>query len=584
MAKRLSLRRDWHGAITRQTLLADVIAGVTGAAIVLPQGVAFAIIAGLPPEYGLFSAIVIGAVAALFGSSRVMISGPATAMSALVFVTLSTMAQPGSEAYIVLALTLTFMVGLLQIAAALGRLGSIIAFVSHSVIIGFTAAAAVLIAVSQLPGILGISVIRGGSVLERILQLLPSVPDVRPLSLVIAAVTLATLLACLKISRRFPGYIVALIAGSVTAELLNASEQGVRMFRPLASVVPSLTAPSLDFETWGQLLPGAAAVAFVGLLEAISIGKSLAMRRSEPFASNQEIFGQGLSNVVGSFTQCYAGSGSFTRSALNADSGAQTPLSAIFASVFLMCGLVLAAPLIHYVPVPAMSAIILYVAWRLVNFQEIRHILRSDRSEPVILGVTFLAGIFSELDFAIFAGAFVSLAVFLKDSARPFVAIGAPFEKEGKRVFRNVERHDLVECPQIRNMRIEGPLFFASIEHLESEFDRIERRAPGRQDRLISLKGVSKIDLAGADFLIRQIRSARAMNRDVHFVAASPSTLSTLDRLYVTTVLGAENLHSHKTDAIAAAVDHADDDICRNCTKRVFHECRFKPGQPEHES
>lgn len=580
---RLSLRRPWHQDVTPETLRKDAFAGLTGAAIVLPQGIAFALIAGLPPEYGLFSAIIVALVAALWGSSRVMVSGPATAISALVFVTLSAFATAGTPVYILLAITLTLMVGVIQLIAGLAGLGALIAFVSHSVIVGFTAAAAVLIAVSQTPAIFGVEVASGGGVIERMTRLLPVLDDIRWSTFIVACVTFVCVLVIQKIDRRLPAFVLALVLGSLMAQLPVWPEGEIAFFAPLLSSLPAFETPSFDPDIWGQLLPGAAAIAFVGSLEAISIGKSFAGRRGERYDSNQELIGQGLSNVVGSFTQCYAGSGSFTRSGVNLESGAQTPLSAVFASGFLLLALVVVGPLVPLVPVPAMAAVILYVAVRLLNIREIRHILKSGRSETVILAATFLTGVFSELDFAIMVGVVVSLVVFLKDSARPLVAVGAPTLKNGRRAFGNAETLNLPECPQIRMMRIEGPIFFASIEHIEREFDRLEARADTRQSRVLSLKGVNKIDLTGADFLIDRARKARAQGRDLHLIASAAPTLRTLKRLGVTRAVGGENIHAHKTEAIAEAVRRADDDICRRCTLRVFRECAAKPGPAQEE-
>lgn len=574
---RLSLRRPWHRDVTPETLRKDVFAGLTGAAIVLPQGIAFALIAGLPPEYGLFSAIIIAVVAALWGSSRVMVSGPATAISALVFVTLSAFATAGTPTYILLAITLTLMVGVIQLIAGLAGLGALIAFVSHSVIVGFTAAAAVLIAVSQMPAILGVEVDSGGGVVERVSRLLPELGSLHPGTVIVACVTFACVVAIQKIDRRLPAFVLALGIGSLVAALPVWPDDQIAFFSPLASALPAFEVPSFDLDIWGQLLPGAAAIAFVGLLEAISIGKSFAARRGEKYDSNQELIGQGLSNVVGSFTQCYAGSGSFTRSGVNMESGAQTPLSAVFASAFLLIALLVVGPLVPLVPVPAMAAVILYVAFRLLNLREIRHILDSGRSETVILASTFFTGVFSELDFAIMVGVVVSLVVFLKDSAQPLVAVGAPTLKNGRRAFGNAETLNLPECPQIRMMRVEGPIFFASVEHIEREFDRIEARAETRQSRILSLKGVNKIDLTGADFLIERARTARAQGRDMHLIASAAPTLRTLKRLGVTGAIGPENIHAHKTEAIAEAVRRADDQICARCTLRVFRECADKP-------
>lgn len=570
--------RPWFPLVGPATLKRDALAGITNAALVLPQGVAFALIAGLPPEYGLFSAIIIALVAAYWGSSRIMVSGPTTATSALLFVTLAGLAMPGTPNYIQLAITLTFISGVMQLAAGMAGLGALIAFVSHSVLVGFTAAAALLIAVSQLPGILGVVVEPGGAVPERIERLFPAILETQLLSVFIAVVTLATLLILLRINRRLPAYLMALIVGSGVAYILSAPARGVAMFQPLESIIPKLTAPSFDPSIWGQLFPGAFAIAFVGLLSSISIGKNFAFRTGTAYDSNQEIIGQGLSNIAGSFTQCYAGSGSFTRSGVNLESGAETPMSSVFASLLLFVGLVALAPFIEYVPVPAMAAIIIYVAWRLIDRLEIMRILHSEPSEVLILSATFLTGLISDLDFAILVGVIVSLAVFLNSSAHPLVLLGALASDGEKRAVRNAELEDLPECPQIRIMKINGPIFFASVEHLEREFARIEARAGQAQTIILILKAVSKIDLAGADFLIDQTRRCRATGRDIHVIAAAKPVLAAMKRFHVTETIGERNMHGHKKDAIAAAVRAADESICANCELRLFHECAGKAG------
>ncbi len=574
--QRLSPIRPWFRDQTPASLKADALAGLTNATIVLPQGVAFAIIAGLPPEYGLFTAIIVTVVAALWGSSRIMVSGPTTAISAVLFASLSGLAVPGSETYIALALVLTLLVGILQLAAGLAGLGGLISFISHSVIVGFTAAAAVLIGVSQLGPALGLTGGEGG-VLHRLSHIASSIDSLNPDAVIISVVTLACLIVSARISRRLPGYIIALVGGALTAVLLGAESSGVKMFAPLNAVMPSFGLPDLQIDTIGALLPSAAALACVGMLEAISIGKSFAIRRGEHYDSNQEMVGQGLSNLAGSFFQCYAGSGSFTRSGLNAESGARSPMSAIFAAGFLAVLLVLLTPFVRFVPVPAIAAIILYVAWRLINIAEIRHIVTTSRTETFILAATFLTGILSELDFAILVGVVASLSAFLNKSAHPLVAVGAPTNVNGRRVFMNAEAYGVPQCPQIRFVRIEGPLFFASVEHVEREFRKMEEK-DGFKTCILNLKGVGKIDLAGADFILSETRRARAQGHDLHLIAANPQVLHVLKRLHCLAVLGQENVHPHKSEAIGPAVAGVQDSICQSCEIRCFIECSAKPG------
>lgn len=574
---RLTPLRPWMARISPGTLRADALAGLTNAAIVLPQGVAFAIIAGLPPHYGLFTAMITTAVAAIWGSSSVMVSGPTTAISAVLFTTISAQATPGTETYIALALAVTVMVGVVQLAAGLARLGGLIAFISHSVIVGFTAAAAILIGVSQLGGALGIEVAGGGGVFERLTRLLGAIGGTQWVAMAIAAVTLASILIIQRIDRRIPAYIVALVAGGAMGWVLDAQAKGIAMFAELPAVIPSFLVPDVGLSQIIALLPAAATIAFVGLLEAISIGRSFAVRRGERFDANQEIVGQGMSNVIGGLFQSYAGSGSFTRSGLNAESGARTPMAAILAASFLLVLLLILAPLVRYIPVPAISGIILYVAWRLINFGEIRHILRS-RVETVILAATFLTGILTHLELAIVAGVIASLVLFLYDSAHPFVGVGTPTYVDGHRCFRNANTFNLPQCPQLRVMRMHGPVFFASVDAIEASLRNMDGEHPDQTTLIFELKGTEKLDMAGADLMISEIRRARKLGGDFHIIATYPGMLRRLSRMGVIDVLGRDHLHSNKSSAIAAAVPTVRDDICRTCALRVFHECKLRPG------
>jgi SulP family sulfate permease len=576
LIRRLSPIRPWYKDVDRENLRADALAGFTNASVVLPQGIAFAVIAGLPPEYGLATAIIGTLIAAIWGASRVMVSGPTTANSAVIFATLTAFAAAGTDSYIQMALTLTLIAGLLQLIAGLAGIGGLITFISQSVIAGFTAAAALLIGVSQLGPAIGLTPHSGGAV-TRLLWMGEHWRNINPIDCIISVVTLATAIIISRVHRMLPAHVLALLVGSAAAWALGASSHGVVMFEPLASVLPQPSMPSFDPMLWGQLLPGAAAVAFIGLLSSVSIGKALAIRRREPFDSSQEMIGQGLASIIGSFFSCYAGSGSFTRSGLNHDSGARTPLSAIFASVILAAMLMLFAPFVAYVPISAMSALILFVVWRLINPEEIRHIISTSRSETVVLGVTFLVGLLSGLDFAIVVGVIASLATFLYNSSHPIVAFGAPVDVEGRKVFRNAEVYDLPQCPQIIVTRLEGPLFFASVENVGDALRRDEEKH-GVRTRVVNLKGVGRIDLSGADFLLTEIRRARAQGRDLHLIAANPNVRNVLEQYHVLDEMGEANFHHHKSSAIRACVAAADPALCATCTLRIFDECAGKPG------
>lgn len=571
----------WLPSVDRTTLRADLFAGFTNATIVLPQAIAFATIAGLPPEFGIYTAMITPIVAAIFGSSMVMISGPTTAISAVVFNALYLKHDPGSPEFIESALILTLLVGAFQLALGVAKLGRLVTFVSHSVLVGFTAAAAVLIGISQMGDVLGVVVARGGTVVERAYNLVISVDVVNWRSIVIAVFTLALVVVFRHISARLPGFMLALVGGGVLAWLLDAREHGVAMVGELPSITPSFYMPDVTLESAGALSESAFAIALIALLEAVSIGRAFATRTHTRFDANQEIIGQGMSNFVGGMFQAYPGSGSFTRSGVNYEAGAKTPLSAIISSLLLGGMLFFIAPLVSLTPLPAMAGIILYVAWKLIDRKEIRHILRSSRADSAVVIATLLAGLFVRLEFAIYVGVILSLLIFLSHSARPKLAISSPDPSSTRRSFRNVIAHSLVECPEIVFARIDGAVYFGSVETIEAEFRKLERDHPGQQHLVLVLKGVGEIDLAAADMIVEEHLRRRARGGALYIVARYPPMLKRLRKLRVMETIGTENVFESKGTAIEQLVSRLADDTCRNCSARVFLECAGRPGAPE---
>ena len=569
----------WRKAVTRQTLRADLIAGLTNATIVLPQAVAFAAIAGLPPEYGLYTAMITPIIAALFGSSLVMISGPTTAISALVFGALSESFEPGSAVYIQHVLLLTVIVGLMQLSLGLASLGRLVAFVSYSVMLGFTAAAAFLIAVSQLGGALGVELERGGSVIERITRAALAAPEANWRACVIAATAFFVAVVTRMLWRRSPNFIVALVVAGAVGYFIDASDHGVRTIGALPSILPHFQAPTINLDTIGLTTEAAFAIALIGLLEAISIGRAFAFKTQKPFDANQEIVGQGLSNIVGGFFQAYPGSGSFTRSGLNYESGAKTPMSAIFSSLSLLLLLLLMAPFVAHIPIPALAGIILLVAWKLIHFEEIIPILKADLNETSIFFATFFAGVLVELEFAIYVGVILSLLIFLNKSARPTLAITAP---DANGTFYNAQIFGLPECPQMVFARLDGPLYFGSVEAVEKGFRQIERRNRGQLHLVLILKGVGDIDLAGAMALVDEHKRRTQRGGALYIIATHQHLVKRLRKLNVIQSIGENRLFGHKGEAITAITQRLLSGPCESCKARIFTECSGRPGAAAH--
>ncbi len=571
----------WWPEVNGRTLRADALAAVTGAIVVLPQGVAFATIAGMPPEYGLYAAMIPAIVAALFGSSRQLVSGPTTAASIVLFSSLSVLADPGSVDYVAYALTLTFMVGVIELAMGIARLGALVNFISHSVVVGFTAGAAVLIAASQLKNFFGFDMPRGLHLPEKLLYFVEHIGDIHPYA---TTVGVATLIAGIIVRRRFPRVpymVAAMVVGSVVALLINhflyvgGPAPGIHVVGALPATLPPLSSPDLNFNMIKELAPAALAVTLFALTEAISISRSLAARSGDLVDSNQEFIGQGLSNIFGSFFSSYVATGSFNRSGANYEAGAKTPMAAVFAGLLLMIIVLFVAPLLAHLPNAAMAGILFLVAFGIVDFAQIKKIVGASRSDSMVLWGTFLATLFFELDFAIMLGVFLSLVIYLHRASRPRVRVRVPDPRLPKQRFSTDP--SLPECPQFKMVRIDGPLFFGAVNYVAERLRIIAKHGSAQTHLLIMARTISFIDVAGAEMLAREARLRRAAGGQLYFHQLQESAHELLERGDYLKDVGEENFFETKGEAIADIFQRLDRGICVRCDKRIFNECRTVP-------
>jgi SulP family sulfate permease len=566
---------NWFRLVTKESVKADLFAGLTGAVIVLPQGVAFATIAGLPPEYGLYTAMVTPIVAALFGSSYHLVSGPTTAISIVVFSSISHHAEVGSPEFVSLALTLTFLAGVYQLAFGIARLGSLVNFVSHTVVIGFTAGAAILIATSQMKHILGVYVPKGESFLHTWADIFSEINDINYYLVIIATVTLATSLILKRLLPRSPNLLFGMIAGSIVALLFKNSTDGIQLVGEIPAHLPPLSSPDFTFSTLRTLAPEAFAVALLGLIEAVSISRSVATKSNQRINSNQEFIGQGMSNIFGSFFSSYAGSGSFTRSGINYASGAQTPLSAIFAALFLMIIVLLIAPLTAYLPVAAMGGVILLVAYNLIDFHHIRNILMLSKSESAILIITFLATLFLELEFAIYIGVLLSLVFFLSKTSTPNIpTLSVNTIGDGaSRKLINVMNRPVKQCPQLKIIRIDMSIYFGSINHIQNRIGQIVDSEKIYHILIVS-SGINFIDLAGGEALVAENNRLKKHNGGLYFVGLKSSVYEFAAKSCFIRNIGSDHFFDSKTHAINSIYKRLDKSVCSSCEARVFIECQ----------
>ena len=565
----------WFRLTTIETIKADFIAGLTGAIIVLPQSVAFATIAGMPPEYGLYTAMVVPIIAALFGSSFHLISGPTTAISIVVFAAVSKHAVPGSEEFIAMVLTLTFLAGVYQLVFGLAKFGLLVNFVSHNVVTGFTAGAALLIASTQIPYILGIDVTRGGSFIETWVNLYSGAGELNIYLLIVGLSTLGSAILTKLIKPQLPNLLMGMFVGGFVAFYLSSFTESIETIGVIPTYFPPLSTPDFSLSSLKSLAPEAFAIALLGLIEASSIGRSIATKTNQRINPSQEFVGQGASNIVGSFFSSYASSGSFTRTGVNYEAGARTPLSAILAALILMLIVLLVAPLISYLPMAAMAGVILLVAYNLIDFNNIKKTFAFSRSESVIFTATFLATLLFELEFAIYLGVLLSLMFFIAKTATPEIhtlAFGSPPGEEVRKL-QSIRKSPLVQCPQLKIIRIDMSIYFGSINHIQKQINQIvdNQRI---YHILIVASGVNFIDLAGMEGLLIENKRLQELNGSLYFVSVKSSVLEFMEKVHFVDDIGRENFFELKEQAIHMIFDRLDRSKCEKCHALIFNECQ----------
>lgn len=551
-ASRLLPFLAWRHRVNRITLRADALAGLVGACVVLPQAIAYATLAGLPPQYGLFSAIVPVIVAALWGSSWHQVSGPTNTMALAVFAIVTPLAIPFTDSYIKLVLTLMLMLGLIELALGVARLGAMVNFISHTVIIGFTAGAGILIIVGQLANFFGVTIAANADIVETLARFAMQWRNIDPATVAVGVVTMLAAFAGRRLIPQIPYMITGLVAGTLLAWLFaRFGVANVRTIGALPSAIPQLSMPSFDFADWRHLAPGALALTALALAQAVSVARAAATKSGQRLDGNQEFIGQGLSNIAGAFTSSFPTSGSFNRIWVNFEAGARTPLAAVFAGVFLLLLLIVLAPFAALLPFATMAALLFIVAWGLIDFAQMRSIARTQTSEAWILGITLIATLTIQLEFAILVGVLASFFVYLQRTTRPRVTrVTIDPAMPGRHLVGSPPGE--VAPDAIDMLRIDGSLFFGATDHVRDRLDAARADFPSARHVLLILSGVNFIDVAGAELLAEFANALRQQGATLWLTHLRESVREVLERGGYMQAIGPGHAFDIDDDALRA--------------------------------
>ncbi len=563
--------RDYERAYLR----ADLIAGLTVAVIMLPQAMGYALIAGLPVRMGLYTAIVGSIVSALWGSSNQLQTGPTNAISLLVLSTLLGVENPGSPEYLAAAGLLAIMVGGFHLMMGFARLGVLVNFVSHSMVVGFSAGAGILIAFHQVGHLLRVSVPPAPSLWQIIPEIVSHLPNTHGPSLALGLGTMIIILASRWIDRRIPNLLVGMVGAAGIVGVLGLEARGVEVVGELPRSLPPLADSSLlDPELALNLLTGSLAVAAIGLVEAMSIARTISAQTGQRLDSNQQFVGEGLANIASGIFSGYACSGSFTRSAVNHRAGAKTQLSSVFAGLFVLAGVVVLAPLAAYVPLAALAGVLIVTGWHLVDKKEIAKIWQANVADRNIMVLTMSATLLLPLQLAVLTGIAVSLLYYLLDTTTPRVR-----EVRMSEDFRYfTPSSGIPTCPQLGVVEILGDLYFGAVSHIEERIDSLRAEHPRQRFLLLRMYTVENCDVSGIHALESIVQTYRDRGGDVYFVHVQRPVLEIMKSSGLYEYVGEDHFLHPDRDVSYLFHRVLDPAICiYECPVRAFEPCQNLP-------
>ncbi len=563
--------------LVKDTWKDDLIAGITGTIIVIPQAVAFAMIAGMPPIYGFYTAMLTPVISAIFGSSYQMVAGPTTTSSIVLYSIISKFVHADTpettQVFVELAILLSFMAGVVKLFLGIIKAGKLVNFVSNSVVIGFSAGAGTLIAFKQLKHVFGIKVPQGSKFYEIVTYISTHLSEANWYAFAVAMLTLVIALLIKIFGGRMKRLymLFAMILGSLIAIGLGGSAHGIETVGEISSSLPPFHMPNFNLPDMQKLISGAIILGIMGLVEAAAISRSIALHTHQKLDTNQEFVSQGITSVVSSFFSCYTSSGSFTRSSINFQAGAKTPFSAIISATGLMLVVLTAAKYAAYLPKPAMGGIILLVGYNLVDFEHIKQIIKSSRKETIVFFVTFLGTLFLDLQYALILGIFTAIAFYLARTSNPNIAdLGV---SNDRRLINILREEGAVECPQLKVIRIDGSIYFGSLSVVMDYFANLEIESDAKHV-LVICTGVNFIDLAAAEWLTHEVANWRNKGGGIYFVGLKKISQDILIKGGFLDQMGQHIFYEDEVTAIEEIYKILDADICKACNHKVFKVCQ----------
>ncbi|HEY9221372.1 MAG TPA: solute carrier family 26 protein [Lutibacter sp.] len=545
---------DWLPNYKKEFFKNDLGAGLAVGIMLIPQGIAYAMIAGLPPIYGLYTAMIPQIVYAIFGTSRQLSVGPVAMDSLIVASGVATLAEIGTEHFIEFAILLAFMMGVLQVLFGIFKLGFLVNFLSRPVISGFTSAAALIIALSQLNHLLGVDLQRNNKIHSLVFDALRHLKDTNLITLAIGLISILILIFFKRFSVKIPAALVVVVLGIFAVQIFNLDQIGVKIVGEIPKGLPNFIVPQFDKKTLIDLFPIALTLSFIAFLEAISVAKAIELKHNDyKVIPNQELIALGMGNIVGSFFQTYPATGGFSRTAVNNQTGAKTPMAAIISGSVVGLTLLFFTHVFYYLPEAVLAAIIIVAVFGLLDFTVPKQLLKFSKRELVILNITLLITATVGIKEGIFAGIILSLGMLIYTSAKPHIAILGRIPNT--HFYRNIKRFEglLITSEEILIVRFDAQLFFANVQYFK---DKLESSVAGKGKKLkliiIDGESINSIDSSGVYMLNDVITKYRSIHIDIAFTGMKGPVRDVLEKSGIIKKIGYQNCFLSIQEAVDA--------------------------------
>ncbi|MFC2147568.1 SulP family inorganic anion transporter [Bacteroidota bacterium] len=543
----------------RKELPKDILAGFNVAIVLIPQGMAYAMIAGLPPVYGLYASLMPVLVYVLFGTSRALAIGPVAMDSLLVAAGLGTLAIVGLENYIALAILLAFMVGVIQFVLGIFRMGYLVTFLAKPVISGFTSAAAVIIIFSQLKHLLGVEM-AGSNQFHRIfLNALQKIPETNFYDLAIGLTGILLLIGLKKWNRHIPAILIIVVLGILAVYFLNMESLGIKIVGAIPKGLPGFVLPAIEMDNIMQLWSIAVTLALIGYLEAISIGKGIEEKNDEDrIDANQELVALGSANMLGSFLQSYPVSASFSRSAINDESGSKSTLSGLFTVLLVLVTLMFLTPLFYYLPNAILASIIMVSVYGLIDLEYAKRLWIYRKDEFIVLILTFLITLFIGITQGILTGVLLSLLLMVYRTSKPHFAVLSKIKDSD--YYKNISRFgdEVILRDDLLIVRFDSQLYFGNSDYFKNQlFKYMSKKGDNLKGVILNAEAINYIDSTATRMLTKVIKKIRNDGIEFYIAGAIGPTRDIIFRSGISDVLPKEFLFVKIKEAVAH-FDHTD--------------------------